>query len=318
MMASGTAWPHCLRGPRYLAGALLVASILAAASWSSAAPGKSFSDPPFRGGESLKYQLQWLGLPIATVRLSTDGPIKWNGKRVFRYRARLKSIGLLKRLYRVDDHAESYADARNLFSYRFDIRQKEGSYRAHKWNIFERFRTVYGRKKSPPRYYETYGELSDVLSALYKVRSLNLRPGQEKDIHVFQGKYLYRVFFRVTGREKIDTLWGPIQTLVIQPRVVGVSRLNGQVTTWVWVTADRLHVPVRIESRTYVGSFVSHLVESRGIPSGPLARAPTRSLKRWNPKLRRIKEDAKSRAAHLKKLLNRSGKKRSKSTSKNP
>ena len=165
----------------FYAAALLTALLLAAPSFASGAPSSALAslspETPFRDGESLKYQLRWLGIPLASVRLSADGPIRWKGKRVFRYRARLKSIGLLTRLYRVDDHAVSLADAKGLFSYRFDLRQKEGRYRAQRWNIFEEKRTVYGRKKRPPRYYGVFGELSDVLSALYKARSFDLRLG---------------------------------------------------------------------------------------------------------------------------------------------
>ncbi|MEE9239687.1 MAG: DUF3108 domain-containing protein [bacterium] len=297
--------PGTMRRSR-LTAAILAILLLAAPSYTSGAPGTPSPQASFRGGESLKYQLQWLGIPLATVRLSAEGPIRWNGKRVFRYRARLKSIGLLKRLYRVDDHAESHADARGLFSYRIDIRQKEGRYRARKWNIFEKWRTVYGRKKRPPRYYEIFGELNDILSAIYKARSLDLQPGREEDIYVFQEKYLYRVFLRVTGIERIDTLWGPVRALVVQPRIAGKSRLNDLATTWIWVTADEFHVPVRLESRTYVGPFVSHLMETRGIPSGLLAKTPSRTMKTWKPKTKRVKVEARGRASHIKKLLGRS------------
>lgn len=303
MSASGTSRRNIY------AATLLTASLLAVPSPASGAPS---SAAPFRGGESLKYQLRWLGIPLASVRLSADGPIHWKGKRVFRYRARLKSIGLLTRLYRVDDNAVSLADARGLFSYRFDLRQKEGRYRAQRWNIFEKKRTVYGRKKRPPRYYGVFGELSDVLSAFYKVRSFDLRPGREADIYVFQGKYLYHVYLKITGTEVIDTLWGPVRTLVIRPRIAGKSRLNDLATTWIWVTADKLHIPVRLESRTYLGPVVTHLVESRGVLSGRLAKAPTRRLKNWKPKTMRVKERAGGAAAHIKKLLNRSKKRRSK------
>ena len=294
----------------FYAALLFTASLLAAPSFASGAPSSAVpsSSAPFRGGESLKYQLRWLGIPLASVRLSADGPIDWKGKRVFRYRARLKSIGLLTRFYRVNDHAVSLADAQGFFSYRFDLRQKEGRYRAERWNIYEKKRTVYGRKKRPPRYYGVFGELSDVLSALYKARSFDLRPGSESDIYVFQGKYLYHVYLKVTGTELVDTLWGPVRTLVIRPRIAGKSSLNDLATTWIWVTADKSHIPVRLESRTYLGPVVAHLVESRGVLSGRLARAPGRKLKSWKPKTIRVKDRVGGAAAQIKKLLNRSKK----------
>lgn len=246
--------------------------------------------PPFQKGESLKYQIKWLGLTIATTRISVDGPLPWQGNNVFRFQGRLKSAGILKRFIRVDDEVTSYADALSLSSLRIETSQQEGRYRARRWNIFKNGRATYGRPGRPPRFYELPGPVQDLLTGLYKARTAELRPSQKTVIRVFHNKKLYPVRLSAIAWEKTETLWGALRTLVIKPEFIGNDYLNSFGSAWVYVTADRYRVPVRFESKTWLGPAVAHLMESRGIPSGPLSRAPLKEFKYWKSKGKRIKE----------------------------
>ncbi len=246
---------------------------------------------PFQKGESLKYQIKWLGLPIATTRISVDGPLQWQGNNAFRFHARLKSAGILKRLIRVDDEVTSLADALSLNSFRIDTSQHEGRYRARRWNVFENGKATYGRPGRPPRFYELPGPVQDLLAGLYKARVVKLRPSQTAVIQIFHNKKLFPVRLNAVGLEKTETLWGPLRTLVIKPEFIGNDYLNSFGSAWAYITADRYRVPVRFESKTWLGPAVVHLIESKGIPSGPLSRAPLKELKNWKSKGKRIKEE---------------------------
>ena len=264
---------------------------------------------PFQTGESLKYQIRWLSLAVATLRLSVEGPLKWEGNNVFRFRSRLKSAGLLRHLIRVDDRVTSYTDAAGLFSRRIEIRQREGHYRGERWNVFEGRRATYGRPKRPPRFYEIPGPVQDFLGALYKTRAFDLQPGKRMTLEIFNNKKLHPVRINVIGTETSDTLWGPVRTLVLRPEFVGNNYLKSFGTTWIYVTADRHRIPVRFESRTYLGTAVAHLVESRGVLSGPLSRTPIRKLKGWKSPAKRVKESADGGLIKLKEIMNKSHKK---------
>ncbi len=278
-------------------------------------PTHSFSAPPpapFRAGESLKYQIRWLGMPIATARLSVeappgrDGPLGREGKQALRLRGRLMTAGLLKRLFRVDDTALSHADPVSLFSHRIEIRQKEGSYRARRWNVFEKGRAVYGRPNRPPRYFEIAGRVHDILSGIYRARSLDLRPGTSAIINIFHNKKLYPVRLRALAAERIDTLWGSVRTIVVRLEFIDNAYLEGLAKTWIYVAADRHRIPVRFETKTYLGPFVVHLIESRGVASGPLANPPLRKLKGWKTAPRRVEKRRSGGLMELKNLLNNS------------
>ncbi|MBI3129434.1 MAG: DUF3108 domain-containing protein [Candidatus Tectomicrobia bacterium] len=260
---------------------------------------------PFRSGERLAYQVRWLGIPVLTTELAVEGPVEWQGERVLRYRLRLDSIGLLHRLYPVRDRAVSLADSETLASRRADIRQKEGfRYRSHKWLLFGKDHVLYGREEKTPVRHDAPEGVLDALAALYKIRAEALRPGSEIELSVFDRKRTRRVKVRVTQADRLDSLWGPIRTLRIEPEFEDES-LNRKGRAWIWVTADEARVPVRIESKTFVGSFVAHLIETHGLRGGPLASPPQKALSAWRPSTEVVPENEGDTSERLKQFLNR-------------
>ena len=63
-------------------------------------------------------------------------------------------------------------------------------------------------------------------------------------------------------------------------------------------------IPVRFETKTHLGPFVVHLIESRGVASGPLADPPLRKLKGWKGAPRRVEKRRSGGLIELKNLLN--------------
>jgi len=239
-----------------------------------------------------------------------EGPVDWQGEKVFRYRLRLNSAGLLHRIYPIRDSAVSLADAESLTSRRTDIRQREGfRYRSYKWFVFGKNHVLFGRENREPTRHEAPEGVLDALTALYRIRAQALKPGTETEIAVFDRKRTRRVRVRVTQAERLDSLWGPVQTLRVEPEFIQDDSLNRKGRAWIWVTDDDARVPVRIESKTFVGSLVAHLVETGGLRGGPLAAAPKREPSAWQPVTRIVSEEADGASEKLKQLLNKKPKK---------
>lgn len=244
---------------------------------------------PFRGGEILTFELRWGRVPVAQTRLSIDGPFLWNHKRVLRYRAVTYTTGWLDRVFRVRDSVESHVDAKRLSSYRLEIRQRQGRYRSHKWYSFSGKKATYIRAGRPPRYYQTPGDVQDALSVFYKVRARGLKPGDDFSIPVFDSKRNWRIRVRVIRKEKLESLWGLVDTYLIEPELKSDSFFRRRGRVWLWVTTGPLHVPVRLESSTVIGPFVAHLVKTQGLPSSPLRHPPRFEAKTWRPETKIIK-----------------------------
>ena len=290
----------------FLARTLAFLGILLAGPFLLSAGAASTEKSPFRNGERLTYQIRWLGIHVLTTRLEVEGPVDWQGGKVFRYRLRLDSAGLLHRIYPIRDSAVRLADAESLASRRTDIRQREGfRYRSYKWFVFGKNHVLFGRENREPTRHEAPEGVLDALTALYRIRAQALKPGTETEIAVFDRKRTRRVRVRVTQAERLDSLWGPVQTLRVEPEFIQDDSLNRKGRAWIWVTADEARIPVRIESKTFVGSLVAHLIETKGLRGGPLASPPKKELSAWRPATRVVSENEGNPSEKLKELLNR-------------
>ncbi len=116
---------------------------------------------------------------------------------------------------------------------------------------------------------DPFGPLSGSMMAL----SLDLTPGKTYAFDVFGGSQRYVFSFDVQARERIHTVLGDFDALRIVPDVWYVSdgQLRSQAHgTMLWVSADKRHLPLRIQSQAFIGAVYADLikVEDDGRPGG--------------------------------------------------
>ena len=59
---------------------------------------------PFKPGERLTYDVTWMGILGGEGILSVTGKIDYKGHSVYVVKSAARSIGFVRKLYRVDDH----------------------------------------------------------------------------------------------------------------------------------------------------------------------------------------------------------------------
>jgi hypothetical protein len=107
---------------------------------------------------------------------------------------------------------------------------------------------------------DPWGPLSGAMMAV----SLDLTPGKTYAFDVFGGSQRYVFSFDVQERERIHTVLGDFDALKIVPDVWYVSdgKLRSQAHgTVLWVTADKRHLPLRIQSEAFIGSVYADLIK---------------------------------------------------------
>jgi hypothetical protein len=101
------------------------------------------------------------------------------------------------------------------------------------------------------------GQLQDVLSAIYFIRTQPLRVGQPFDIFIGESGRIHRVPVLVSERKSMKTVLGRVKVIRVEPQVFGADRLirseNGQFT--IWLTEDNRHIPVGARIKTEYGTF---------------------------------------------------------------
>ncbi len=112
----------------------------------------------------------------------------------------------------------------------------------------------------------TLNATQDVLSAFYYVRNQNLTPGKHLSVNITIDGRSVATSVLVHRREKVKTIFGTINCLVIEPKLKkeGVFRQSGKIT--IWVSDDAYKIPVKLESAVSFGSFVAVLKEAKNVP----------------------------------------------------
>jgi hypothetical protein len=154
----------------------------------------------------------------------------------------------------------SWIDAEGLFTWRYENHQHEGDYRRDRVVRFEQHLgvAIHGNDTlAIPEY------VQDVMSAFYYVRTQTLHVGDTLAIPNLTNRQLYDVRVIVHDRERIETPAGEFDCLKVEPVLLetGIFRQQGRVL--IWLTDDRLHMPVLVKSKLVIGAIRAELTGYR-------------------------------------------------------
>jgi hypothetical protein len=101
------------------------------------------------------------------------------------------------------------------------------------------------------------GQLQDVLSAIYFIRTLPLEVGKTFEVFIGDGGQVYKIPVKVVERRRMKTVLGRVNVLRVNPELFGPERLiddeKGEFT--MWITDDAQHIPVGGRVKTDYGTF---------------------------------------------------------------
>ncbi len=111
--------------------------------------------------------------------------------------------------------------------------------------------------------------VQDLASALLFLRLQRLEPGARFEIPVFHGTSTFALQAVVQARERVETPAGPFDALRVQLRLGLRDRFETRRDSYLWLTDDARHVPVRMTADFAVGSMTATLSSYR--PGGQLS-----------------------------------------------
>jgi len=100
----------------------------------------------------------------------------------------------------------------------------------------------------------------DAYSSFYYVRTLPLTVGKSVYVSVLDNKRLWNVEVQVLKKEKLDTIFGEVNTILIKPLIKseGIFERKGEI--FIWLTDDARRIPVRMKTKVAIGSVTATLV----------------------------------------------------------
>jgi len=228
---------------------------------------------PFHDGERLVYEASWLGIPAARgwfeLHRNKKDPSLWNVEAwietnkvvdlVFRMRDYMRERVAVNSLKVQDIYQVQHENQRaNEYIITFD----------DKSNLVVSTKTAHNGAESHEFISnDPFGPISGAMMAL----SQDLAPGRRLLFDVFSGINRYVFDFNVEGKERVVVPVGSYDALKVSPGIVYLS--NGKLRrqareTTIWISADKGHLPLRMEAATFIGSVRADLVQIDGPPPG--------------------------------------------------
>ena len=214
----------------------------------------------FGVGERFDFSIGYGFIAAGSAHMEVAGLVDMGGRRVFRIVSTATSNKVFDSFYKVRDTMSTFVDALGLFSWRFEKKQREGDYQREQLVTFDQLGhvAILGDDSS-----EVPAYVHDVLSAFYYVRAQPLEVGDTIYVPHWSEKKVYTLMIVVEEREKIETAAGEFNCIRVRPLLQseGLFRHEGRVS--IWLTDDRLHMPVLVKSRLVVGAIHAELVAYR-------------------------------------------------------
>jgi hypothetical protein len=217
------------------------------------------------GSETLTYAVEWRLIRAGTAKLT------WNNTpRAYQGDLKLDSVGMVSKLYKVDDTYRVLADSSLCASSTY-FRANEGKrQRETRVNIDStRKKAIYNERdlvKNTEVLSKTIDVpacVHDILGGLQKMRGLRLEPGQAVDIPITDGKKYAAVRVEAQDREKVTTRMGTYNAMRYEVFIFNDVILKRPARCYVWITDDgrRLPVQIRVKMQFLIGT-VSLTLES--------------------------------------------------------
>jgi hypothetical protein len=213
---------------------------------------------PFQAGEYLLFSIRYGLIYAGDATLEIRNIAVIGGRESFHIVSTARTNKAFDLVFKVRDHHESFMDRENLFSLRFEQHLREGGFRRDAVVNFDQKNhlAIWKDKevKIPPN-------TQDFLSALYYIRTIELKVGQAVALANHTGGKNYPIYIKVLRRESVEVPAGKFDCLVVEPvlETSTIFKHKGRLT--IWLTDDNLKMPVLLRSKVVVGAFEASLKE---------------------------------------------------------
>lgn len=220
---------------------------------------RSLASLPFGPGEAATFELGYGVIKAGEATISVEGTLDYFGQKVIHLRTRARSNTFFDAFYKVRDQADSYADADSLFARYFNKHLREGGYER---DVEIHFDQIHGIAYYPSgKESEAPPGTHDIISAFFRVRTLPLETGETIHLLAHGDKRLYPLEVHVVRRERIKTIFGETNTVVVQPMITEEGLFNHQGDLFVWFTDDARRIPVLMRASVPVGAIEARLTK---------------------------------------------------------
>lgn len=214
----------------------------------------------FKRGERLKYNIHYGPVNAGRAIFTVKDALKYiNHTPHYGFKVFGKSLSGWDWFFKVRDHYRSWVDTHTLLPSKASRDVREGSYETEERLVFQRDKGRVLRNGKPEK---VPPQLHDLVSAIYYARCINFKgiaPGTYVPIKTFFEGEVFPLGLTYKGTQSLETDLGTFRVRVFKPELVEGRVFKGQDDMKVYVSADKNQVPLRIESKIFIGRIQADL-----------------------------------------------------------
>jgi len=229
---------------------------------------KNIQNKAFSVGEKVKYRFSYgksnkKGVITAGYgQLEIKNIKELRGTDCFQIKASGSSTRLFSLFYHVEDVFETYIDTsqlvplkfiRDIHEHKYKSKQEVSFFRKFNYAKSKNFKSGLLNKINISKYTQ------DILSALFSSRNIPnkniiLNDTVFLEIYNLEKNKIFPTYFVPIKKEIIDTRIGKLKTIKCKIHTEKSRIFSGKNLTYIWVTDDHNHLPVKLETPIKVGS----------------------------------------------------------------
>ncbi len=222
----------------------------------------------FQAGEHFEYKVKFGILTIGTANVDVDEKIYTvNNRPCYKINVLGRTAGITD-IFRVKNTYRSYVDTLAILPQKFIYSAREREYKRDQSFSFDHAGNKVTRfEKEEATNYKVPDNIQDVISGYYFLRTIDfsrLQSGQVISTPLFFDDDLYNMTVKYNGTGKINTRFGKINVIKLNPVLPKNKLFEGENAIRVWVSNDKNRVPVKIEVDFSVGTAVMELRSYNG------------------------------------------------------
>jgi hypothetical protein len=223
-------------------------------------------DYPFRPGEKLTYRALWGFIPAGEASIEVFPMTTVSDVDTYHFVMITKTNAGIELIYKIQERQDSYVDTgmnRTIMYKKLSTgKHPRDVVVTYDWNHLQATYTSFGKTMDP---IHIVPGTVDPLSIFFVIRLYELEEQKVIELPVSDGKKCIMVKATVATRETITVRGQSYDTYCVVPdmeRLEDVFKETDEPGLKIWFTADEKKLPVKIQNKVGVGSFIFELTSA--------------------------------------------------------
>ena len=225
----------------------------------------SQSDLPYKVGEYSAFDISFGGIKVGSAEMKIEKQIKINGVSTFHIVGKGRTASFFDWFFKVRDVYETYLDTSKIRPVKFVRDIHEGGYEKKQLYTFKHSAgKVFWKGTS----HVIFPATQDMLSALFYARTFNKNDLLQKKsffVPIFMDEENYSLEILYLKDEKVKTNFGEVNCMVFKPKMQEGRVFEDGEEMKIWISDDRNHLLVKVETQIWAGSIKAILVKHQGV-----------------------------------------------------